>query len=238
MKLFKLILFTISFQTITMDRFDTFVDRIEQGQSINAKKDEYYLQKFPCFSYIQSQINEITNSGKGVRLIHAYGGASILKGLQGFFVKEELHRLDGAEIMRNAIKKYNYDLLYVPYKCAAPINNKLWVVSAEVSKISNKPFNLDQIKQLCGLVKKTRYWDPHDRNVMNMEDGHVALIDTKMTRFDDNKKLRINGLYRMQGNLIMEPSAKKYLQKEIEKEYINFDIDKWFEEELKKDLAR
>ena len=182
-------------------------------KSILDKNPQAYLQFFLCSAAIQEAVHCEIKQPRGISHFSNIFSSKIF--LKNFVIKKELDRLFGAKILNDVIEKNNLDLLFVPHKCACVLDGDIKTVATKLSNLSNKPFNLAQIRQLYVLFKRTNYWDIKAGNIIQTTDGRVAIIDTEMRGFATNE---INFAPMMWWYLRTEPAAREYLEKKIIKQ--------------------
>ncbi len=229
-KLLKILLFTLCIPL-------TFI-QAEDQRSIDVRAlyctsrseypAQYYLDTYPAPAELQQMVQLETFFGqkKIAEIAHReHGRAYTIHTIPGFYFKPELDRVAGAQILQHIIEQEGYNLLFVPQKYIVGSNNDAWVAAQMVGNICEQPLNKLQIQQLCGLVKKSYFIDTHAGNILPMADGRVALIDTELDGFAHDKKVRIDGLFRMLCSLTMTSEARTFLMQEIERERFRNNYD-------------
>jgi hypothetical protein len=113
--------------------------------------------------------------------------------LPGWMIKMDTSRIEGAKKIADAIKNRNSNLLCVPYKEPYIINNFMMqkyplipealVLVKEIKGTHDGIINLEQAKQLDGLIEDTYYYDLHSSNLIHTKDGKIAIIDTESKSF-------------------------------------------------------
>lgn len=198
--------------------------------SLYAIKDaEFYKKEYsPLPDNIKNQLDQLTDGQKSTFQLPGQCRNSdcsvyTLDDLPGFFIKEEMDRLQVATRFREVIDQRKLNLLMVPDKWPY-CNEAGCVVIAQSVDIVDKPFNVEQIRQLAMLVIETGFFDAHAGNVRNLRNGQVALIDTEKRGIFALEK--IHGLYAMQSHLSMDKYAAEYLEQKIKSECIKDSL--WF----------
>ncbi len=160
----------------------------------------------------------------GKRLRHALGVWQF-DWLPGYYVKYGVERIKGVDRLKRCIDNYNLTLLAVPDKRLYHIpgrskaltnDNYVIVVPAIEKHPVHQPLSVEEVTQLCTLIKKTGYMDMTDTNYRRAPDGKIYLTDTE----GFNKDRIIKGFLRMVGtehdlNNDYTIPALKYLFSEI-----------------------
>ena len=194
-------------------------------QGMSPKKEQYYIAQYSAPTAVKEQLDQALKDTE----------LSTCNKVGNLFVKTGIDRLKGREIILAAIAKYNCDLILVPQKYAYEYQGRTLVVAEEViSTAIYQPFNLEQVKQICTIAKKSGYHDIHRKNLQQTPDGKVTFIDTEMkgfwSRYDAMNKLkkctnRMKSLSQIK-RLPMPLEAKEYVADEIKveelrKKYLN-----------------
>lgn len=124
--------------------------------------------------------------------------------LPGYYVKFHVNRVMGREMLLDAIRKHKLRLLTVPDKYVYHIPGRprelasynYLVVEPELSvKKSWEPFSLQEMQELCTLIKETGYADCNNGNFLRLTDtNQIVIVDTEMKNFSPKKYL---GLLRL-----------------------------------------
>ena len=148
--------------------------------------------------------------------------------LPNYYVKYGLARIKGLEHIQACIEKYNLTSLTTPDKRlyhipGRPTNlsdrNYAIVVKAVEKTDEEMPLTLDELKQLCTIIRKADYIDMTSTNYMRLKNGKICLIDTEGI-FDRSRHL--DGFLRMVAtwhdfNTDYTEQALKYLLKQLRK---------------------
>ncbi len=202
--------------------------------TITGSSAEYYLSTYAVDPEIKAILDEhrkiIDKKVKkihGKKLSHALGVWQF-DWLPGYYIKYGAERIKGMHRIKKCIKNYNLDLVSVPDKRLYHIpgrpeefNDRNYVIVVKAVEKEPQPLTVEQVKQLCTIIKKTGYMDMTDTNYRRAPDGKLYIIDTE----GFNKSRIIKGFLRMIGtkhdlNTDYTPEALKYLFAEI-KSHLN-----------------
>lgn len=126
--------------------------------------------------------------------------------LPGYFVKRGSGRIWGREVIMRCIQEHNLDCFTVPRKYFYHIpdmglrlnDNNYWVVAELVQSTDDfQPFNLEEARQLCILLKCAGFMDFLSHNIIRQKDGKIAIIDTESMWIDP--RLPCNGIRELFG---------------------------------------
>jgi len=123
--------------------------------------------------------------------------------LPGYHVKTGSSRIQGAQALRQCIKKHGLKLLTVPKKHLYPISKKhrdnisrdsyfkndpFIVVAEQINQIPDGVMNLEHAKEIYFLLSHAKYGsnyftDASNANLVFCSDGKIAFIDTEKGSF-------------------------------------------------------
>lgn len=143
------------------------------------------------------------------KIIHRGG---LIKALDEYIVKDDITRLEGADIIKQAIRDEKLNLLAVPKKTLyhdpeSPFDlfydeqahdekglyryskGRYYVVAKKIVPAQTYVLSLDHIKQLITLIKKTKFVDIQPGNFMLDKKGILYIIDTQLRSFSSDASL-------------------------------------------------
>lgn len=141
----------------------------------------------------------------------------------GLILKNGLSRIIGSQLINKCATENNLAVRAPVKKCY--MRGDLIKIIATKIKPSDRPFSLKQIRDLYKIAKLTDLQDMHAGNIFNTQEGEAVVVDTEYGSFmSEYFELPRNplwslipGLKDMQSTLPIEPEAKEWLDKKIEK---------------------
>ena len=174
---------------------------------------QYYAQKYPVPPEIKERLDAAS-----LAVPDRLGGFSIRK-IGNLYVKRNIDRLQGMEIIRNAAQAHSYPHVIVPNQyiyIAAP--NLFFVVTEEIAERDPQEFTKELIKEIYKVAKTTGYSDIREGNIIQTVDGKIAFIDTEMYGFRkeplNTLEIKLSYLKKIQ-ELPMDAEAKGYILRKI-----------------------
>lgn len=173
--------------------------------------------------------------------------------LPGYLLKWGTSRIRGVEIMRSCIEEHKLTHITVPDKYfyhipGRPLDltsrNYVIVVPKLIEKKKHTPFTLDEIKQLCTLVKVTGYCDIQKPNIFRLENNKLAMIDTDAWAFNKKPYIGIMRFIHSYGEYTVSkdftPEAVEYILYQLKELTPTNDkkIYKEFYDDIKKALKK
>ncbi len=160
---------------------------------LSASRDNF-MRKYSVDPELQEILDDhVDEIYKRLKKIH-HGtknhGVWKFKWLPGYYIKYGLARIRGMEKMKRCIEEYDLDLLTVPDKRVYHLkgrpkelsNDNYAVIIKAVDRTPDpEPLTLEQVKQLCTIIHKTKYISMTSSNFIRGTDGLLHLIDTEAT---------------------------------------------------------
>lgn len=205
--------------------------------------DAIQIQKYEIEPHIKiildAHSKEIAQKIKSTHTTTQWHGVWEFPWLPGYYVKYGLERIKGVEHIRTCIMNNHLDGITTPDKRIYHIKgrpstvsnlNYAVVVKAVESAKDRKPLSLEQVKQLCKIIRKADYVDMNHSNYIPMDDGRLCLIDTEGIF---NRNQHIKGFLRMIGtghdlNKHYTEEALLHLFAQVKKELIKNPSSKSF----------
>ncbi len=173
--------------------------------------------------------------------------------LPGYLMKRSYERIEGREKIMAVIKEYNIDRIIVPEKWLyhipgrpeiLSIMNYFVIVPKLIPKKTHQPLTLLEVQQLCTIIEETGYCDMQKPNIIRLENGLIAMIDTDPWAFGYEPYLGIMRFLTYYGEFDIKndftPDAIGFILKELEKYQPRVDKDayKEFYQKLDESLKR
>ncbi len=186
--------------------FFTFLTFVSLQAMLTEEQLEI-VKKYPVSKEIASKLDEHETEIATLNKPKEYSW------LSGFFVKPELDRILGAEILNNAIHAKKSKKVFVPNKYFY----KDRVIAEKVIDCGNENLTMEQVKELCDLFTSVIYIDGYILNLMKTRDGRVGIVDTELRHFGDknNKDQVLQSLHVLRCNVFENEETHKYLLKQI-----------------------
>ncbi len=161
--------------------------------STQASKTDF-IEKYSVDSELQAllddHVDEIARRLKKVHKGQQKHGVWKFDWLPGYYVKYGLARIRGMEKMKKCIETHDLHLLTVPDKKIYHLKGRptelsgdnYAVIIRKVERISDpEPLTLEQVQQLCTIIRETKYISMTSSNFIRGTDGLLHLIDTEAT---------------------------------------------------------
>lgn len=143
------------------------------------------------------------------------------------------NRIKGAKAFMRDIKAQQNPMIYVPQKYPYTATSSGdprsrvgsdYIISEKVP-ISNEPITKEEAKAIAKMAYRTKWTDPHSRNLIKMAPGRIAIIDTDPHFRPEFKKHELKE--RIDTEMLrfpkpLSPEAVDYLKnKQLESQYKN-----------------
>ncbi len=146
---------------------------------------------------LDQHIDEILEKINNHKKDHTYmtGAVWPFSWLPGYLVKYNPWRMKGRKKVRECIEKYHLDHLRVPAKLIYHVKGRpvrlgegnYFLLAEKLERASkNIPFSLEEMRQLCILIRCTGYRDCHRDNFLRLENNQIAIIDTEDRDISNN----------------------------------------------------